>query len=408
MISVEEHLSRILGSVRRLAPIGLALPDAQGCVLAEDVASEVDLPGFTNSAMDGYAVRAAEVATASAQTPVILPVAGDIAAGNTEALSLAPGQSMRIMTGAPVPRGADAVVPVERTDGGLARVAVHAAVHPGQHVRDRGVDVRAGDALLHDGVRLGPRQLALLAAAGLARVQVTPKPRVVVLSTGDELVEPGQRPGFGQVVDSNGLMIAAAVREMDAVPFRVGGVPDDARVLRDTLDSQLLRADAVVTTGGVSAGAYDTVKEVLSHYATMRFDKVAMQPGMPQGFGVLGDLPVPVFTLPGNPVSALVSFEVFVAPALRLMAGRPLTEHPLVDAVAEHDWPAPAGKLQFARVVLTRSARGATVRLAGGQGSHILGGLAEANALAMVPAEVTAVTSGTTLQCRLLPPIMEP
>ena len=411
MITVEEHFSRIVETVRRLPPIGLNLLDAQGCVLAEDVTSEVPLPGFTNSAMDGYAVHAGDLATASAMVPVTLPVVHDIPAGNTQALSLAPGQSMRIMTGAPIPHGADAVVPVELTNGGLAKVTFTASVSVGQSVREAGEDVRAGDVVMRAGTRLEPRQIALLAAVGSGRVPVTPKPRVVVISTGDELIEPGTRPGFGQVVDSNGLMLTAAVRALDCIPFRVGCVPDDARTFLSTIESQLLRADAVITTGGVSMGAYDTVKEVLSRVGTMRFDKVAMQPGMPQGFGVLGDDDVPVFTLPGNPVSAMVSFEVFVAPALRLMAGRLKYETALVTAVATHDWTAPADKVQFARVVLSRSGSGHlaryTVAIAGLQGSHALGSLAGANALAVIPAEVTVVRAGDQVRCHPLGPIVE-
>lgn len=407
MITVEEHFSRIVGTVRRLPSIGLNLLDAQGCVLAQDVTSEVALPGFTNSAMDGYAVHAADVAAASEKTPVTLPVVHDIAAGNTQALSLAPGQSMRIMTGAPTPHGADAVVPVELTDEGLAKVTVLASVSVGHNVRQAGEDVAAGDLVMRIGTRLGPRQIALLAAVGTGRVQVTPKPRVVVISTGDELIEPGTRPGFGQVVDSNGLMLTAAVRALDCIPFRVGCVRDDARTFLSTIESHLLRADAVITTGGVSMGAYDTVKEVLSRVGTMRFDKVAMQPGMPQGFGVLGEDEVPVFTLPGNPVSAMVSFEVFVAPALRLMAGRLRHETALVTAVASDDWTAPAGKIQFARVVLSHNGSGYKAAIAGMQGSHALGSMAGANALAVIPAEVTSVRAGDQVLCHPLEPIVE-
>ena len=407
MITVVEHLSRIVGTVRRLPPIGLNLLDAQGCVLAEDVTSEVGLPGFTNSSMDGYAVHAADVAGAGKWASVTLPVVHDIAAGNTQALSLAPGQSMRIMTGAPMPHGADAVVPVELTDGGLATVTFSAPVTVGQSVRQAGEDVTAGDVVMRAGTRLEPRQIALLAAVGSGRVMVTPKPRVVVVSTGDELIEPGTRPGFGQVVDSNGLMLTAAVRALDCIPFRIGCVRDDAQTVLATIESQLLRADAVITTGGVSMGAFDTVKEVLSRVGTVSFDSVAMQPGMPQGFGVLGDDEVPVFTLPGNPVSAMVSFEVFVAPALRVMAGRAQHESPLVTAVAAHDWNAPEGKVQFARVVLSRSGSGYTVAIAGLQGSHALGGLAGANALAVIPADVTLVRAGDQVRCHLLGPIVD-
>jgi molybdopterin molybdotransferase len=407
LITVEEHLSRIVGTVRRLPPIALKLLDAQGHVLAQDVTSEVALPGFRNSAMDGYAVHAADLAAATGTSPVMLPVVHDIAAGNTQALSLPPGQSMRIMTGAPMPDDADAVVPVERTDGGLAKVTFLAPVSVGEYVRRAGDDVAVGDLVMRDGTRLEPRQIALLAAVGTGRVQVTPKPRAVVISTGDELIEPGIRPGFGQVVDSNGLMLTAAVRALDCIPFRVGCVRDDARTFLSAIKSQLVRADVVITTGGVSMGAYDTVKEVLSRVGTMRFDKVAMQPGMPQGFGVLGEDEVPVFTLPGNPVSALVSFEVFVAPALRLMAGRPQLEQSLVTAVASDGWTSPSGKVQFARVVLSRNGSGYAVTLAGLQGSYALGSLAGANALAVIPAHVTSVRVGDQVRCHLLGPIAE-
>ena len=407
MITVEEHFSRIVGTVRRLPSIELNLLDAQGCVLAQDVTSAVALPGFTNSAMDGYAVHAADVAAASEKTPVRLPVVHDIAAGNTQALSLAPGQSMRIMTGAPMPHGADAVVAVEHTDGGLARVTVLDAVPVGNSVRQAGEDVVAGDLVMRAGTRLGPRQIALLAAVGAGQVQVTPKPRVVVISTGDELIEAGTLPGFGQVVDSNGLMLTAAVRALDCIPFRVGCVRDDAQTFLSTIESQLLRADAVITTGGVSMGAYDTVKEVLSRVGTMRFDKVAMQPGMPQGFGTLGEDEVPVFTLPGNPVSAMVSFEVFVAPALRLMAGRLRHETSLVTAVASDSWTAPAGKVQFARIVLSHNGSGYVAAIAGMQSSHALGSMVGANALAVIPAEVTSIKAGDQVLCHPLEPIVE-
>ena len=411
MITVQEHLSRIVDTVQRLPPIGLDLLDAQGCVLAQEVTSAVSLPGFRNSAMDGYAVYAADLAVASLAAPVTLPVVHDIAAGSTETLSLAAGASMRIMTGAPMPNGADAVIPVEATDGGLTRVVVSASVSLGEHVRQVGEDVAAGDLVMSDGMRLEPRQIALLAAVGTGAVMVTPKPRVAVISTGDELIEPGTRPGFGQVVDSNGLMLSAAVRSLDCIPFRVGCVPDDSQTFLSTIKSQLLGADAVITTGGVSMGAYDTVKAVLSSVGTMRFDKIAMQPGMPQGFGVLGQDQIPVFTLPGNPVSALVSFEVFVAPALRLMAGRPQHETSMVTAVAAHGWAVPAGKVQFARVVLSRvsSHNGSAhvAAIAGFQGSHALGSLAAANALAVIPADVTRVRAGDQVSCHPLGPILE-
>ena len=266
MIAVEQHLARILDTVRRCRP-DLGVLDAQGCVLAGDVTAQGQLPGFTNSAMDGYAVHAADLEGASPEAPVVLPVVNDIAAGNTNALSLATGQTMRIMTGAPMPRGADAVVPIEQTDGGVVHVSLRTSPAPGQHVRHEGEDVQAGEVILRAGTLLGPGQIALLAAAGLARVRVVPRPRVVVLSTGDELVEPGREPGFGQVVDSNSLMLTAAVRAVGATPSGSVACPTTPARLMETIEGQLVRADAIITTGGVSMGAFDTVKEVLSRSA---------------------------------------------------------------------------------------------------------------------------------------------
>lgn len=405
MISVEQHLERILSTVQRLRPSRVSLLEAQGCVLAEDITALVDLPGFDNSAMDGYAVRAADVAGAGPRTPAVLDVVGDIAAGDTRELTLPPGRAWRIMTGAPVPAGADAIVPVEDTDGGTELVTISAEAAPGRHIRRSGEDVRAGDIVVRSGTRLGPRQIAVVAACGFGDVVVVPPPRVVVVSTGNELVEPGRVPALGQVVDSNSVMLVAAIREMGAVPYRVSGVKDDVDAVLRTLQHQLLRADAIVTTGGVSMGAFDVVKEGLSRLGTVTFDQVAMQPGKPQGFGVIGKHRVPVFTLPGNPVSALVSFEAFVAPALRVMAGRPAREDGGVKAVVTDGWASPGGKVQFARVHLARTPSRHTIRLAGAQGSHVLGGLSDANALAIVPADVTQVAVGDMLPCLVIGPI---
>lgn len=395
MIGVEEHLARILTTVAPLTPTRRALDNAQGCVLAEDLRSRVSLPGFDNSAMDGYAVLASDTQRATEKFPVRLPVEGDIAAGDTTRRRLRPGRSFRIMTGAPVPEGADAVVPVEQTDAGVERVTIHQGAAHGAHIRPQGEDVGEGQVVLRAGTRLGPRQLALAAAVGHGDALVVPLPRVVVVSTGDELIPPGSVPGFGQVVDSNGPMLAAAARDLGVVASRVGGVTDDPETVGRVLKQQLARADAIVTTGGVSMGAYDAVKAVLSQLGTVQFDRVAMQPGKPQGFGLLDEGRVPVFTLPGNPVSSLVSFEVFVAPALRRMAGRAPFESAPVLARVEEGFRSPDAKTQFARVVVTsHDSEPLRVRLAGGQGSHVLGSLADAHALAVVPPEVTQVVAG--------------
>lgn len=308
MKPVDRHLADILAVVRPLAPLEVEIEAALGAVLAEDVASPVPLPPFDNSAMDGYAVRAEDVAAA----PVTLPVIGDVAAGDGGLNALGPGLVTRIMTGAPVPTGADAVVPVEWTDGGTARVRIDRPAPPGNAIRRAGEDVRAGDVVLREGVRIGPAQIGILAGVGRRRVLVRPRPRVVVLSTGAELSEPGTPLGAGRIWESNSFMLAAAVREAGAQGFRAGSVTDDPKEFMDTLDAQLVRADAVITSGGVSMGAYEPVKEALSPLGTVTFEKVAMQPGMPQGFGVVGPDRVPIFTLPGNPVSSFVSFVLFV------------------------------------------------------------------------------------------------
>ncbi len=397
MIPVEEHLARILNTVHELTPTRTALDHALGCVLATDIRSRVSLPGFDNSAMDGYAVYSSDVADASSQAPVQLPVEGDIAAGDTTHHRLRAGRTFRIMTGAPVPIGADAIVPVEQTDAGVKSVSIYEGVPHGRHVRPQGEDVGEGTIVLRRGTRLSARHIALAAAVGHGELSVIPTPRVVVISTGDELITPGQVPGFGQVVDSNGPMIAAVARELDVVASRVGGVADDEETVLRTLRAQLGRADAIITTGGVSMGAYDAVKAVLTRLGTVQFDRVAMQPGKPQGFGTIGEHNTPVFTLPGNPVSALVSFHAFVAPALRLMAGRPAFESAPLEAQAAQAWPSPSGKLQFARVALEHDSDGLKARSAGGQGSHVLGSLAEADGFALVPPHITRVEIGDRL-----------
>ena len=403
MIALEDHLQRCVEAVHPLDPIELSLLEAQDCVLAADVVSPLELPGFDNSAMDGYAVYARDVAGATESSPVRLPVVGDIPAGALHQTQLAPGQAVRIMTGAPIPQGADAVVPVESSDGGVREVQLRAHAPLGQHIRRAATDVRIGDVVLSAGTVLGPAQLALLAAVGRARVSVFPRPRVVVLSTGSELVEPGQLPGFGQVVDSNGIMITAAATDAGARPYRVGLVRDEPHAFLQTLTDQLVRADLVVTTGGVSAGAYDTVKEVLSQLGTVWFGKVAMQPGMPQGFGTVGPDATPIFTLPGNPASAFVSFEMFVRPVIRKLAGHTALYRRSETAIALESWTAPAGKMQLARGELGTADDGRrVVRLAGGQGSYVLGGLAQASCLVVVPPEVTRVQEGDELRCLVL------
>ena len=399
---VDDHLAKILAAVEPLPPLELQLLDAHGCVLVEDVTARGSLPGFDNSAMDGYAVRADDVATASPSAPVRLPVVGDIAAGSTALYAVHPGACVRIMTGAPVPPGTDAVVPVEATDGGIATVTITASASRGAHIRRAGEDVQAGEVVLTAGTRLGAPQVGLLAAVGHDRVWARPRPRVVVVSTGSELVDPGTRLGPGKIIDSNSFLLTLAAREAGAIAYRVGIVPDDPRHLLDTLEDQLIRADAVVTSGGVSVGAYDVVKEVLSRLGTVSFSRVAMQPGMPQGFGTIGPDATPIFGLPGNPVSAFVSFEVFVRPAVRRMLSVEPLHRPVARAVTTDRLHAPAGKRQYARARFEQRAGRGVVTLVGGPGSHLLGSLAQANALIVVPEDVTDVPAGADVEVMLL------
>lgn len=426
--SVSEHLDDILGSVRPLEPIELQLLDAQGCVLVEDVTVPVSLPPFDNSSMDGYAVRVADIAGASEEFPAVLTVIGDVAAGQGEQPTVGAGQAARIMTGAPLPPGAEAVVPVEWTDGGLGEgpvsgmrahsaapegasgeVRVHRPAEARAHVRARGSDVQAGDRALSAGTVLGAPQIGLLAAIGRGTVKVRPRPRVVVMSTGSELIQPGEELAEGQIYDSNSFALTAAAREAGAIAYRVGAVADDAETLRSTIEDQLIRADLIVTTGGVSVGAYDVVKEALDSVGDededgsgIEFRKLAMQPGKPQGFGSIGPDHTPLLALPGNPVSSYVSFEIFVRPAVRALMGLPDVHRPTAHAVlaADKALSSPAGKRQFLRGQY--DAEAGSVRPVGGAGSHLVAALAHANALIVVPEDTTSAEPGTDVEVVLL------
>ncbi|MEU8889401.1 gephyrin-like molybdotransferase Glp [Streptomyces sp. NPDC048442] len=428
--SVDEHLDDILGAVRPLEPIELQLPDAQGCVLVEDVTVPVALPPFDNSSMDGYAVRVADVAGASTEFPAVLTVIGDVAAGSggADVLTVGPGEAARIMTGAPLPPGAQAVVPVEWTDGGsgggpattmraaganpedsTGEVRVHRPAKDRAHVRAVGSDVKAGDTALEAGTVLGPPQIGLLAAIGRATVLVHPRPRVVVMSTGSELVQPGEKLAAGQIYDSNSFALTAAARAAGAIAYRVGAVTDDADELRATIEDQLVRADLLVTTGGVSVGAYDVVKEALSSAADedepgsgVDFRKLAMQPGKPQGFGSIGPDHTPLLALPGNPVSSYVSFELFVRPVIRALMGLKDVHRTTVRATLTADEPlgSPAGKRQFLRAVY--DAEAGTVTPVGGSGSHLIAALAHADSLLIVPEDTIEVAPGTEVEVVLL------
>jgi len=400
-VSVEDHVDRILGAVEPLPPYEQPLLEALGLPLCEDIVAPVDLPGFDNSGMDGYAVSHADVAPATDAEPVQLPVVGEVAAGQTRLVAMSPGTAVKIMTGAPVPYGATAIVPVEWTDGGAATVRIRRAPTEGQHVRRQGEDVRTGDLLMREGQLLGPRQIGLLASVGRAQVRSRPRPRVVILSTGSELREPGTKLAADAIYDANSYALAAAVRRTGALAYRVGIVPDDPGEFADALSDQLVRADLVVTSGGVSKGEYDVVKEVLGALGTVWFGEVRMQPGKPQGFGHVGEDRTPIFTLPGNPVSAYVSFELFVLPAIRRLMGRTPLRRPRVRARVTTTFRSAFGKEQLVRATYSPE-RGGTVTPVGGHGSHLIGDLAQADALVVVPADAEIVHADSLVDVLLL------
>jgi molybdopterin molybdotransferase len=401
--TVTEHREAALALVRPLPFERVPLEQADGRVLAHDVVADDVLPRWDNSAMDGYAVRAADVASAAPGRPVVLRVLADLAAGSDAEPHVGPGTAARIMTGAPVPPGADSIVPVEATDGGTGSVRVDVASRPGAHIRRAGEDVVAGDVVLRAGTVLGAAQVAAAASVGLGAVTVHREPRVVVLSTGSELVPPGQPLRRGQIPDSNSFLLAAAVRAAGGHAVRVGAVPDEPAALRRVLDrwddpAAPDRPDLVLTSGGVSMGAFDVVKELLAGHAGMQFVQVAMQPGKPQG---LGRLPggTPVVAVPGNPVSAFVSFHVLVRPMLQRLRGVPDVVPAREVAVVEDGWRTPPGREQYMPVTLTRSGDRLTARraVAGGSGSHLVAGLARADGLAVVDADVEQVRPGDRL-----------
>jgi molybdopterin molybdotransferase len=393
MRSVEAHARVVADLIQPRPPATLPLAQAEALALAEDVVAPLSLPGFDNSAMDGYAVIADDVATATEEQPVRLLVAEDIPAGRTEELTLKPGTAHRIMTGAPVPAGATAVVPVEFTDRGLETVSIRATAKPGQHIRRAGEDVTAGTTVLQAGQLIGPAVLGLAAALGFDELPVIPRQRVLVISTGAELVRPGQPLRPGQIYESNAVMLAAAVREAGGEVIAAPMTGDDVDEFRAVLRAHAGRADLIITSGGVSAGAYEVVKDALTQ-GDVEFVKVAMQPGMPQGAGRVES--TPIVSLPGNPVSALVSFEVFVRPALRTAMKLPWPHRPRRTALLTDSLTSPRGKRQFRRGVLDPAT--ASVTTYGPPASHHLRWLASANCLLEIGEDVVEMSAGSQVQ----------
>lgn len=396
MRSVSEHQRVVAEMIAARAAVTVALADALGLVLADDVVAPLALPVFDNSAMDGYAVRAQDTAGATPERPVVLPVEEDIPAGRTDELALQSGTAHRIMTGAPLPAGATAIVPVEATDGGVQSVQIRQHSEAGRHIRRAGEDVDAGTTVLRAGEVVTPAALGLLAALGLAELPVVPRQRVLLISTGSELVKPGTELKPGQIYESNGIMLAAAVWEAGADVVATATAGDDVAQFTGLLDRYAPDADLIISSGGVSAGAYEVVKDAFGREGDqgVQFVKVAMQPGMPQGAGFVAG--TPIVTLPGNPVSALVSFEVFLRPALRAAMGLPNPQRPKRTAVLTESVTSPRGKRQFRRALLDSTA--GKVTSYGPPASHHLRWLASANALLDIPEDVAEVPAGTELQ----------
>ena len=414
MLSVEEALERILAHFAPLSAERRPLLEALGQVLAEDAVALRDIPPLDNSGMDGYAVRAADVAAASESAPVALDVIGSVAAGELPRQAVVPGAAVRIMTGAPVPPGADAVVPFEETDeterrasgASMSRIGIRAAAGVGADVRPAGEDVRAGTVVLRAGTALRPAEIGVLASLGFAEVSVVRRPTVAILSTGDELLEAGDDYAEGMIYDSNSYSVAAGV-------IRCGGVPLTLGVARDNLDSmnaklqEGLAADMMITSAGVSKGDYDMVKDVLAQRGAIDFWSVRMRPAKPLAFGTLradDGRAVPHLGLPGNPVSALVAFEQFGRAAIHKMMGKgeSARHKPRIRAVLDEPIYNGDGRRVYARAIVSKVNGAYRAKLTGGQSSNLLTSMSGANGLAICPEDLPMKDAGETVEVLMM------
>jgi molybdopterin molybdotransferase len=402
LVPFAEARAGVLGRLRPLPVREASLADALGCVLATDVAAAEDLPPFANSAMDGFAMRGADLAGAGEASPVALKVTGEVFAGTGRLPTVQPGEAVRIMTGGAVPPGADTVVPVEQTSTDGDTVLVRLDPGPGRYVREAGEDVRQGTVVLERGRALDPAAVGMLASVGRKTVPVHPRPHVMVVSTGDELVDPGDPLGPGQIRDSNSWLLVAQVRAAGAEAYRCDKLRDDPEALRRGFALAAAEGDFVVTSGGVSVGERDYTKQVLAELGDVRSFRVAMQPGMPQAFGVAAG--TPLYGLPGNPVSCFVVFETLVRPALRRLAGHAddRLDRPRVVARLGGPVRSPAGKVSFLRVRLEVGDDGLVATITGHQGSGVLSSCVAADGLAVVPPEHTELAAGSPVQVVLL------
>lgn len=404
MRSVEEQLAAITANAAMPAPVRIAISESLGLLCAEDVVAETPLPGFVQSAIDGYAVRAVDVRGESGETlaefdEVTLPVVGEVSAGSHHPMRLQPKQAVRVHTGAPLPTLADAVLPLDWSDRGERRVTALRAVKSGDFVRRVGDDVQPGDVAVSAGAVISPAQVGLLAAVGRSKVLVHPRPRMSVISIGAELVDIDRDPGLGQVFDVNTYALAAAGRDAGAEVHRVGIAAGEPRRIREIIEGQLIKSELLVITGAVGGAAGDEVRRVLSEMGEIDVERVAMHPGSVQGFGLLGDDRIPTFLLPSNPVSALVVFEVMVRPLIRIALGKGNPRRRAVAARAIAPVESVPGRRGLIRGQLMRDRETSEYLVqpfggATGAQAHLLAGLAEANCLVVVPDDVTHVRPG--------------
>jgi molybdopterin molybdotransferase len=408
MLSVEDALDHVLGAFGPLEPERIPILQALGRVLAEDVYADVNIPPHANSAMDGYAVIAADAVGASPEAAVRLRVIENLAAGYVAQQEVAPGTAIRIMTGAPIPQGADAVIRFERTaDAGQEGewVDLYYAPPVGNNIRYAGEDVRKGGLILGKGTRIRPQEVGMLASLGCSEVSVIRRPRVAILATGDELVDVDEPPGPGKIRNSNGYSNAAQVLKYGGVPIMLGIARDKVRDLTDKIRSGLAQgADLLLTSGGVSVGDFDVVKKVLAGEGEITFWRVRMKPGKPLAFGKITaevngmERTVPVLGMPGNPVSVMVSFEVFARPAILTMLGFSDLEKPMVEAVLEDEIASKDGRRHYVRVRIDRHEDGYHASLTGAQGSGILTSMVKANAFAVIPEDWTHAPAGSRVK----------
>lgn len=420
MRSVEQQLALVTDAAVTPEPVRIAIADALGLMCAEEVQATRALPGFPQAAIDGYAVRAVDVGgekrlggpVAEPDAPVepierSLPVVGEVAAGSQQPLRLQPKQAVRVHTGAPLPTLADAVLPLGWTDRGRRRVTAHRVVRSGEFVRRAGDDIQPGDVAVTAGSVLGPAQIGLLAAVGRSKVLVYPRPRLSVISVGRELVDIDREPGLGQVYDVNSYSLAAAGREAGADVHRVGIAGGEPRRLKETIESQIQRSEVIVISGAVGGSGSEMFRKVIEELGEIDTSRVAVHPGSVQGFGLLGEERIPVFLLPSNPVSALVTFEVFIRPLIRISLGKRNVARRVVRARALNHIASREGRRGYVRARLMRDAETTDYLVEGigaatGAPAHLLAGLAEANALIRVPEEVTEIRPGDIVDVMFL------